>query len=246
MARIISPEKLSGSIGDRTYYTKNGVTYVRQKSSLTKKSMLKNKNFERTLKNASDFGEASKNGAMLRNVFAAEWIDIHDSKFHLRMSGIFREALRLKNQVIKQEISLNQALSLPEIRHAFGLLEVNTEYRKMLVWKTVFNPENPSILIEKIRLRNPDDTINSTHGYFHCAVARIDFTNKNHDLVQINSDIIELENMPEQLELKFAKLPDGTGPMFLVIRFIHGVQDEFGFREMKNNRFRNASLSILL
>ncbi len=246
MAKVISPEKISGTVGNKTYFTKNGVTYVRQKSSLTKADMLKNGNFAITLKNAGDFGTASRNGSFLRGIFCDELKDVCDAKFHLRLSNIFREALYIKSHQIKQEISFDQALSLPEIRHAFKLLEVNTEYRNMLTCTTNFKPDTQSICLQYVQFSRQEQGLNSTHGYFSCAIAKIDFDNRDYNCVRTQSELFDLDNLPTQIELNLPKLPGGEGSLFLVTRFVHGFQDAFGFRAVKNNKFNNATLNILM
>ena len=61
----IMPEgvQLSGTIGNVTFYQMYGRTYLRKKSSLTRKRVLKSKSFAKTRKCASDLGIASRIGS---------------------------------------------------------------------------------------------------------------------------------------------------------------------------------------
>ena len=65
MARVLGGVPIAGTIGGVTFYQMNGRTYVRAKSSLTRKRVLKSKAFEKTRKCARDLGRASQIGSVI-------------------------------------------------------------------------------------------------------------------------------------------------------------------------------------
>jgi hypothetical protein len=63
MAKMLGAIPISGTIGNLTFYQMWGKTYVRKKSSLSRKRVLKSKEFEKTRQCANAFGIASQIGA---------------------------------------------------------------------------------------------------------------------------------------------------------------------------------------
>ena len=72
MARIDSGPFRSGTVGGATFYQMNGRQYVRAKSSLTRKRVLKDKAFELTRKCASDLGRAAQIGSVIYHALPRE------------------------------------------------------------------------------------------------------------------------------------------------------------------------------
>ena len=65
MGRIVSGAPVVGTFGGVTCYMMYGRNYVRAKSSLSRKRVLKDKAFEKTRKCAGNFGIAAKIGAVI-------------------------------------------------------------------------------------------------------------------------------------------------------------------------------------
>ena len=72
MARIDSGPVTSGTVGGATFYQMNGKQYVRAKSSLTRKRVLKDKAFENTRKCAADLGKAAQIGSVIYQALPRE------------------------------------------------------------------------------------------------------------------------------------------------------------------------------
>jgi hypothetical protein len=66
----------SGTVGGATYYQMNGKQYVRAKSSLSRKRVLKDKAFENTRRCASDLGKAAQIGSLIYHELPDE-IKVH-------------------------------------------------------------------------------------------------------------------------------------------------------------------------
>jgi hypothetical protein len=81
MARVQSGIPISGTIGNATFYQMFGRTYVRKKSSLTRKRVLKSKAFEKTRKCARDLGLAAKIGSV---IYKALPLDIRKDRWLYR------------------------------------------------------------------------------------------------------------------------------------------------------------------
>jgi hypothetical protein len=73
MAEAFPPFPIQRTIGKLTFYIMEGRSFVRKKSSLTRRKVLHSPAFERTRYNASLMGQASKIGSFLFNALPAHW-----------------------------------------------------------------------------------------------------------------------------------------------------------------------------
>ena len=64
MAKL-RPISISGTVGNVCIYEVDGQLYMRSKSSLTRKRVLKSKAFEKTRRYASDMGKAARLGSTI-------------------------------------------------------------------------------------------------------------------------------------------------------------------------------------
>ncbi|HET6769592.1 MAG TPA: hypothetical protein VFH08_19430 [Chitinophagaceae bacterium] len=64
MAKL-QPISISGTVGNVCVYEVDGKLYMRSKSSLTRKRVLKSKAFERTRRYANDMGKAARLGSAI-------------------------------------------------------------------------------------------------------------------------------------------------------------------------------------
>jgi hypothetical protein len=72
MAKMDEGVFISGTIGNLTFYQMYGRTYMRTKSSLTRKRVLKNKEFENTRKHAANLGRAAQIGSVVYRALPLE------------------------------------------------------------------------------------------------------------------------------------------------------------------------------
>ncbi|MEO8405505.1 MAG: hypothetical protein ABI480_12945 [Chitinophagaceae bacterium] len=72
MAKVPANIHFTGTIGNISFYQVGGVTFARAKSSLTRKRVLKSKEFEKTRKYASDLGTASRIGSAIYKALPAD------------------------------------------------------------------------------------------------------------------------------------------------------------------------------
>jgi hypothetical protein len=98
MARVRGGVPISGTIGNVTFYQMYGRTYVRSKSSLTRKRVLKSKEFEKTRKHAGHFGIAAKIGSV---IYKALPLDLRSERWFYR--AIAGEAASLLYKGMQEE-----------------------------------------------------------------------------------------------------------------------------------------------
>jgi hypothetical protein len=73
MAKVFAPFPMTRTIGDLTFYMMDGVNYVRTKSSLTRKCVLKSPKFKQTRFYAGLMGQASKIGSVIYQALPKDW-----------------------------------------------------------------------------------------------------------------------------------------------------------------------------
>ena len=72
MAKLAEGVHFTGTIGNICYYEVGGRTFMRKKSSLTRKRVLKSKEFEKTRKHASDLALAARIGSAIYKLLPAD------------------------------------------------------------------------------------------------------------------------------------------------------------------------------
>ena len=148
MAKVKGIFSLSGSIGDITFYQKNGKTYARKKSNLTGERIKSDPKFEKTRAAGVDFAYSSKLSKIIRYQIKDMLIRA-DKEHHLRFTSSIRAALKgdIINPVGEKKIN-NADLS---VLNGFSFNKFSTVYRaynkfqifkKQVIFKEEFNPVN--------------------------------------------------------------------------------------------------------
>jgi hypothetical protein len=73
MAKVYAPFPMTRTMCDLTFYMMDGVNYVRKKSSLTRKRVLKSPNFRKTRFYAGLMSQASKIGSVIYQALPPDW-----------------------------------------------------------------------------------------------------------------------------------------------------------------------------
>jgi hypothetical protein len=73
IAKVYAPFPMTRTIGDLTFYMMDGMNYVRTKSSLTRKRVLKSPNFRKTRLYAGLMAQASKIGSVIYQALPPDW-----------------------------------------------------------------------------------------------------------------------------------------------------------------------------
>ena len=95
MATLKGLIDFEGTIGGISAYTRNGERVIRQKSSVSKKKMMRGKNYERTRENMSEFGGGVTASKILRQSIASISRGFTDTNFTGRLQGKYRDMISL-------------------------------------------------------------------------------------------------------------------------------------------------------
>jgi hypothetical protein len=79
MAKQKGPVKLSGTIGDLTFYESGNQHLVKEKSGPTREEVLKGEKFVRTRENSNEFGPCASAGKLIRNALGLTGATLPDA-----------------------------------------------------------------------------------------------------------------------------------------------------------------------
>ena len=94
MASVKGNVMISGTIGDMTFFIRNGKSFVRKKTSLDKKRMKADPNFKRTIESAYEFGAASTIGRAILDQLDPWHKKISDGQFWNRLKSHIHKTLK--------------------------------------------------------------------------------------------------------------------------------------------------------
>ncbi len=94
MARNNSFIKLEGTLDGLTFYEKDGQSFVKTKSSVSKNRIAKDPAFRRTRENMQEFGGAAKAGKAFRTAFSSIVKLMSDTYFSARLTGLMKRINR--------------------------------------------------------------------------------------------------------------------------------------------------------
>lgn len=87
MARQVGTFKIDGTIGDLTFYRQGGEYLIRSKGGVSGDRIKNDPNFQRTRENGSEFGEAAKQGKLIRQAFRAFVDKVSDGRVTSRLTS---------------------------------------------------------------------------------------------------------------------------------------------------------------
>lgn len=178
MAKVHGIFKISGSIGDFTFYVKNGKQFVKLKTGASRDSIIHDPNYEGTRKQLAEFAHGAQGGKLLRSIMEPLKTGTWDGRVVARMNRLFKEVKNQDTQSLKGQRSVAIGLqtdagkkaikdfrflggmSLPDLIH----VDIKTEKE---TGKVVIENLNP-----KRQIRYPEG---ATHVTIQSGWARVDF-----------------------------------------------------------------------
>src|SRR5271157_2420635 len=87
--------KIEGTMGNMTFYKKDGVYLVKEKSSVSADKIANDPNYERTRENNAEFGLAGSTGKFLRDALRSLMLDASDTYVTSRVTQLMMSELGL-------------------------------------------------------------------------------------------------------------------------------------------------------
>ncbi|PNQ72845.1 hypothetical protein C1T31_10090 [Hanstruepera neustonica] len=95
MARNNSFIRLEGSLDGLTFYRKDGESFVKTQSRVSRNRIMNDPAYKRTRENMQEFGGAAKAGKAFREAFAGLSQTIGDTYLSARLSGLLKRIIKL-------------------------------------------------------------------------------------------------------------------------------------------------------
>lgn len=193
MARQKGPIKIEGTLGDISFYKKDGKHFVRNKGGVSAERIKKDPRFARTRENLAEFGAANSGVKLMRKAFRMGMQKVKDS----RLSNW----LMPKLMKVLQSDPVN-ARGKRKISEGDTNLLLNFQFSKQMTFDTVYYLD-PSINVDlaagTAQIVWPDflpivdvrEQPEATHMRLFSIVATVDF-----DLIKVESSFVVSSEIP--------------------------------------------------
>lgn len=221
MARQKGIIKLKGTIGDITFYKSQDGHLAKEKTSLDGDRINNDPAFIRTRENGQEFGEAAKDGKLLRDALRPNMITAHDKRVTSRLTQLLVKILKIDNTSARGARTVGTAIALPT---AMVMLKgfnfnINSILGSVLLKPHVLNTGTGVITINGLVPIN--DIIppqGATHVTIKGAWAKVDFAGKVYDIQQTNNVNLLIDGTLTNVVLTPAAAPVGAGTNVYVLQ----------------------------
>lgn len=166
MARNSSFVKLEGTLDNLTFYRQNGQDFVKGRSNISKKRIMKDPAFKRTRENMAEFGACAHVASLVREAFAGVVKTMSDSYMTSRMIALLKR-INKNGAGLRGE----RAISLTDNSEQFKGFEFNA---KQYLKSVFYAPSELSIGLPDrqsatwvVPAFSPDDFVNAPEGATH-------------------------------------------------------------------------------
>lgn len=231
MAKQAGILHLTGTLGEITFFEQDGHYYARRKSSLDKKRILTDPQFERTRENSSEFGMASRGYSLLRQAFLPTLSIFRTHDHRKSFIQLMKQLQQRDTMNVRGQRSVAQALQEPGTAELFNGLNFNS--RKGLANVLLIRPD-VDVTSGEIRIADlvPEDCLNypnpATHAELLAYRADLDFSAHVFRTVTSEKVVFALDNQVQQpvLVLTGQGLDSGVRLFVLQVRFLQELNGE--------------------
>ena len=232
MARQKGIFKIKGTVGGMTFYSSQDGDMVREKGGVSGDRIANDPSFARTRENGQEFGMAGSSGKVLRDSCRTLMMDAHDSKVVDRVTKLMMGLLKLDTTGARGSRIPARGLASPAGKALLKGFNFNLQavLGSVLVKPWVLDKARGAVLInDLVPINDIAYPSGATHVLLRSAVANIDFVTGVSDVQVGDPVIMELNGTSNNLELRPAQLPVGTGTVMYLLKIeftqiINGVQ----------------------
>ena len=221
MAKQTGPIPLSGTLGGVTFYNLDGKNYARLARQLSKRRMKQDPAFARTRENSSEFGQASKAGALFRKAFKSQTKPFSDMHYCSRVVTLMMKLRGLDQVSVRGERKVSEALQSPEGRALLDGFNFHaTSFLQAILLKP-YTADATSGVVSFTDLVTDRDLILPrlvTHVEFSLIHAIIDFEKGKYVSSKEELCLLPIDAVSRDLVLRPKKAIKGAGVGFLTLR----------------------------
>ncbi len=242
MARQKGIIKLTGKIGDLSFYKSKDGYLAREKGGVDGDRIKKDPAFARTRENGSEFGLAATAGKTLRDAFRPLMMRAADNRITSRLTRLMSAIRKLDTTSDRGERSV--AVAIQDQPAKDMLKGFNFNIRSMLntiLYRPIsLDPVTGEIEIEDL---NPANHIaapaNATHVSFMAAWANVNFDDGSHELTLSSATNLPLDGTESTVTVTPLGAPSGSGTDIYIL-LVEFFQEVNGTQYSLNNGGYNA------
>jgi hypothetical protein len=246
MARQRGIIKLTGKVGDLSFYKTQDGYLVREKGGVDATRIKNDPAFARTRENGQEFGMAARAGKLLRDAFRPMMMRASDGRVVSRLTRVMAGIRLLDTTSTRGERSVAVAIANQPAKDKLKDFNFN---RRSILKSILFRPFALDTTTGEIVIANliPANHVaapaGATHVSFTAAWGKIDFAEEGYNVEMSNTVNLPLNTTPATVTLTPANAPSGPGvDMFLLV--VEFFQEVNGNQYSLNDGLYNA-LSIV-
>jgi len=155
MARQVGPIKITGTIGDLSFYKSGDDYLVRMKGGPSKKKIMSSPSFVRTRENISEFGACSQAGALLRKGLNG-LLPLKDSYVYRRMTQLMGRIKNYDRTSLRGERSVDEGLKQAEAKQLLYDFSFTANPLNTVLIKTPLITDKHELLVDTDALVFPN------------------------------------------------------------------------------------------
>jgi len=230
MARQIGPLKISGNVGGLNFYQTSTGFYVRMEGCVDAKRIARDPSFKLTRMYNTEFGKASRAGALFRQAFRGPVKSFKDSGYQLRVMQLMTSLKNADTESMLGKRNVSSALSLPgNLQLVCGFeFHATTYFQSVFSARYVTDPQTGAVCFENlVPTRDFIPPRTATHVLLSAYYVQLDFERDIEDSTDTEV-CFTLDNLPRNFALNPDNMPTGAGLSVtaLKIQFLRDDGDE--------------------
>lgn len=246
MARQKGIIKLKGTIGDISFYKTQDGHLAREKGGVDASRIANDPNFARTRENGREFGEAAKDGKLLRDALRTNAITAQDKRVTSRLTKLMIEILKHDATSLRGARTVGTAIALPVAMAKLKGFNFNIKaiLGAVLIKPYALNNATGVITINNlVPVNDLAAPIGATHVTLRGAWAKVDFTGRIYDVQQTNPVNLPIDGTLSNVVLTPAAAPIGAGTNIYLLQIEFYQQVNAVQYSLKNGAYN--ALAIL-
>lgn len=249
MARQKGIIKLTGKVGDLSFYKSKDGYLAREKGGVEADRIKNDPAFERTRENGAEFGSSASSGKLLRDAIRTMMQNASDGRVTSRLTKVMTQIKNLDGSSARGQRTVGVGIATPEAKALLKGFDFNN---KAILGSILFNPYSvdPATGVVTLNGLVPINELNAPSGATHMTLrsawAKVDFATGDTDVQESNVENLLIDGTSTDVILTPAATPSGSGTdlYLLMIEFfqeVNGVQ-----YTLKNGAYNALSIIEVL
>lgn len=228
MARQKGIIKLTGKIGDLSFYKSQDGYLAREKGGVEADRIKNDPAFARTRENGQEFGMAAKSGKLMRDAVRPLMMKASDGRVASRLTKIMSDIRKLDTNSARGQRTVANAIANQQAKDRLKDFNFNKRsiLKAVLYRPYTVDPATGVITIpDLVPVNHLAAPVGSTHVALTGAWGKIDFSGEAFELELSNTENLVIDNANTSVTLTPANQPQGNGidVFMLMVEFFQEV-----------------------